>query len=142
MYTPGPDETVLRIHWNWYAHGLTQTGLWAPGSSVTKVGIVWTTEDGPFIPLPLTNPDADWLDMQTASWSTQYIPSGSNFFVEYHSVAGVPDFDTKSMRRQITEGVPYKLAMCWESLTNNDTASEFKYGAVGTWSILLGSRPA
>lgn len=139
MYTPGAGETVLRVHWNFTFRGLMNTGAWAPGSSTTRVGLLWDTAVGSDTPTPISQPDADWMDLQQASWETQLVLSGTgSFFCEYHTRTG-KDFDTKSMRKQVTVGPAYNLILSWETALASDTVSGFSYGASGCWSILLGS---
>lgn len=142
MYTPGAGETVLRVHWAFSARGLMNTGAWAPGSSTTLVGLVWDTAVGSATPTPISQPEADWLDLNQEMWDTQFvIPTTGDPFCEFHT-RGHRDFDTKSMRKQVTEGPAFNLHLSWETALASDTASGFGYGASASWSILIGTPPS
>ena len=142
MYTPGAGETLLRAHWNFTMRGLMNTGAWAPGSSTTRIGLVWDTGTGGDTPTPISQPDADWLDLQLATWESQLVLSGTgDFFCEFHTRTG-KDFDTKSMRKQVTVGPAYNLSLSWETATATDTVPFFGYGVSGCWSLLIGTPPA
>jgi len=108
-------------------------------------GIYVGDRNAPVIsPLFLTSGEleADWLDLNQEMWDTQFvIPTTGDPFCEFHT-RGHRDFDTKSMRKQVTEGPAFNLHLSWETALASDTASGFGYGASASWSILIGTPPS
>lgn len=139
MYTPGASETILRVHWSWYAHNFFNSDLWPPGTSCTKVGLVWDVGTGPDTPTPISQPDADWMALHTAVWDSQFIRISTINQWELHSRGPVQGFDTKSMRKQVSVGPAFNLSMSWETLRTSDQPADFTYAAMGSYSVLVGS---
>lgn len=142
LVDPDPGQTIRRVHWSWQAHQVfVGTSGWPPGSGITQVGLVWTSEVGSNIPTPLSQPDADWIALETIVWDT-ILSRTTDIVWVLNSRPPVAGWDTQSMRKQDPAGSVYSLHMSWETEVASDSASPFNYAAAGVASVLIGTDPA
>ena len=112
-------QTVLRSFWNiGLIMTLTNPGQYPPGSSILRVGLGYF-EDGlaPLsTPTPITNADADWLDIETIHPRVVLASSTQNIWQLNWDFP--KDESVKSQRKNATGGA-MGLYVAWEfSLSN------------------------
>lgn len=113
------------------------------GNAVTKFGLVlWDAGASSGIPTPISQPDADWMDLQTASWRFRQITgsSAAGFSVIFEANSGPPDIDSKSMRKN-EQGISLAVWLSWETQFGDATNPDFAFAVSGAASVLVG-RPA
>lgn len=142
LVDPNVGQTIRRVHWSWQAHQVfVGSAGWPPGSGITQVGLVWTDQSGTNIPTPLSQPEADWIALETITWETILSRTTDVVWV-INSRPPVASWDTKSMRKQVPTNPVWSLHMSWETEVASDSASPFTYAVAGAASVLLGTDPA
>jgi len=114
MTTVNDGDTVLRSYWN---IGLVGTwvnpGQYPPGGSIARVGLGYFESglDPSVTPTPITNGDADWLDIETIHPRVVLASAVDNIWVLNWDFP--KDESVKSQRKNLTGG-DMALYTCWE----------------------------
>lgn len=124
MISVSSGQTVLKSYWN---IGLVGTwvnpGQYPPGGSILRVGLGYF-EDGlaPLsTPTPITNADADWMDIETLYPDAQFTSATDLIYMLHWTFK--PDQAVASQRKNGTAGA-MGLYVCWE-FTLHDEISGF-----------------
>lgn len=143
LYAPGLTSTIRRSYWNWQAHWVASgSAVWPPGSSVTRVGLVWYDAFATSAPLPISDwATTDWLDMRTVGWNTNFLDLDNFAWQAVSGPVGL-EWDSQAMRRQVTTEPPQGVWISWESTTEADTFPGWGYFPSWSWSLLVGTDPA
>jgi len=114
MIAVADQQTVRRSYWNiGLIQTLTNPGQYPPGGSILRVGLGYF-EDGlaPLsTPTPITNADADWLDIETIHPRVVLASSVDNIWQLNWDFP--KDESVKSQRKNETGGT-MGLYVCWE----------------------------
>lgn len=138
-----PGETVLRTHWSFSAYNVLQDNNQPWGNGVTKFGLVlWDAGASSGIPTPISQPDADWIDLQTAQWVADQVEVRSLSETDwiFRANSRPPDIDSKAMRKN-EQGIDLAVWLSWETQFGDSTNPNFAFVTSGAASVLIG-RPA
>jgi len=128
MATFIPGQTVDRTLWAWNASfTLAETSAFPPGGSLVRVGL-WagpSLAEPPVVPLPVSVPDAEWMDMMTCPWRGGIATSVDIDYLGFIGF-GAPDRESKARRRNDTEDV-MSLYVCWESVFAQDVGEAYAF---------------
>jgi len=107
-------QTVLRSYWNiGLIMTLTNPGQYPPGGSILRVGLGYFADGLAALdtPTPITNADADWLDIETIHPRVVLASSVDNIWQLNWDFP--KDESVKSQRKNAT-GDTMGLYVCWE----------------------------
>lgn len=111
MVTIQPGQTVLRSYWNIGLIGTyTNPGQFPPGGSYLRVGLSYN-DPAVETPLPISNADADWMDIETLQASTVLASSVDNI---WHLQWNFPKDESVKSQRKNTTAVDHVLQVSWE----------------------------
>lgn len=114
MIALSDGQTVLRSYWNIGLMGTwVNPGQYPPGGSILRVGLGYF-EDGlaPLAtPTPITNSDADWLDIETLHPRAEFTSATDLIYMLHWDFK--PDQSVKSQRKNETGGA-MGLYVAWE----------------------------
>lgn len=109
-----PTQTVLRSYWNIGLHGTyVNPGQYPFGGSYLRVGMAWATPEDLSTnrPTPITNADADWMDIETLYPSVVLASSVDNIWLLNWQFP--KDESVKSQRKNDTSEDRF-LWVAWE----------------------------
>lgn len=121
-----PQQTVLRAYWNIQLYQLWgDQNFYPPGSSLCRAGLLYAENglDPLATPTPISNPDADWMDIETISPEVSYTTSTINNWLVRWSFRF--DQSVKSQRRNDGPGL-MGLYVAWEFLLGENRIDPFQ----------------
>lgn len=127
----GLGQTVDRTFWTWNASfTLAETGAFPPGGSVVRAGLILLPVTTTVFPSPVTDLDADWMDIMTMPWRGEIATSVD---IDYLGFAGfgAPDKQARAKRKQTGPDIS-ALYVCWDSLFAQDVGDAYAFVATAT----------
>ena len=114
MVVLSDQQTVLRSYWNLGLVGTwVNPGQYPPGGSMLRVGLGWF-EDGlaPLdTPTPITNADADWMDIETIHPRAAFTSATDLIYMLHWDF---PKDESVKSQRKNTSGGAMGLYVAWE----------------------------
>lgn len=133
-------ETIDRCLWavNFSATFATTAGF-PPGSSFTKAGLIMSVPGSTDLPTPISQPDADWIDLVTCPWRGNIAISTG---VDWLCFAGIGAPDKEAKAKRTNHSSPdAQLYVSWETWAAFDIQPGFKFSATTSTDAYVLAHP-
>jgi hypothetical protein len=137
MVTIEPGESILRVRWGLQLVNVAVQAAWPAGNIVVKAGIVF--DDAAIAvdtaPTPITNPDADWLDMSFVPWDGQISRATNVAWMMFGTVRQREARERRDLSSTaVTDSSVY---LSWEWLNGTPTGADPFFERTGTVDALI-----